>query len=251
MADNRKYYYLKLKESYFDEDAIVLLESMQDGVLYSNILLKLYLKSLKNGGKLQLDENIPYTSQMIATITRQQVGTVERALQIFMKLGLVEPLQNGALYMSNIELLIGQSSTEGERKRKARLALQAQKALPERSADKCPPYQADICPPEIEIEKEIDIEIEKERELETGHPAPAYGRYRNVFLSDKELAELKNELPGKWEYYIDRLSCHIASSGKKYKSHAATIYKWAQEDAAKKAPKKGIPDYTCKEGESL
>ena len=94
MSDNRKYYYLKLKENYFDEDAIVLLESMQDGILYSNILLKLYLKSLKNGGKLQLDENIPYTAQMIATITRQQVGTVERALQIFMKLGLVEPLQN-------------------------------------------------------------------------------------------------------------------------------------------------------------
>ena len=128
MSDNRKYYYLKLKENYFDEDAIVLLESMQDGILYSNILLKLYLKSLKNGGKLQLDENIPYTAQMIATITRQQVGTVERALQIFMKLGLVEPLQNGALYMSNIELLIGQSSTEGERKRRARLALQEQKA---------------------------------------------------------------------------------------------------------------------------
>ena len=111
MSDNRKYYYLKLKENYFDEDAIVLLESMQDGILYSNILLKLYLKSLKNGGKLQLDENIPYTAQMIATITRQQVGTVERALQIFMKLGLVEPLPSGALYMSNIELLIGQSST--------------------------------------------------------------------------------------------------------------------------------------------
>ena len=47
MSDNRKYYYLKLKESYFDDDAIVLLESMQDGMLYSNILLKLYLKSLK------------------------------------------------------------------------------------------------------------------------------------------------------------------------------------------------------------
>jgi len=122
MADNRKYYYLKLKESYFDEDAIVLLESMQDGVLYSNILLKLYLKSLKNGGKLQLDENIPYTAQMIATITRQQVGTVERALQIFMKLGLVEPLQNGALYMSNIELLIGQSSTGAQTPRKAGFA---------------------------------------------------------------------------------------------------------------------------------
>lgn len=224
MSDNRKYYYLKLKENYFDEDAIVLLESMQDGILYSNILLKLYLKSLKNGGKLQLDENIPYTAQMIATITRQQVGTVERALQIFMKLGLVEPLQNGALYMSNIELLIGQSSTEGERKRRARLALQEQKALPKAGADKCPPYQADICPPEIEIEKEI--EKERERELDTGQPArAAYGRYENVFLSQSELDGLKADLPGKWDYYIDRLSCHIASSGKRYKSHAATIYK--------------------------
>ena len=246
MSDNRKYYYLKLKESYFDDDAIVLLESMQDGMLYSNILLKLYLKSLKYGGTLQLDENIPYTAQMIATITRQQVGTVERALQIFMKLGLVEPLDNGALYMSNIELFIGQSSTEGERKRRARMKISEQKRLSGQVSE----AKADICPPEIEIKKEIDIEIEKERELETGHPA-AYGRYNNVFLSDKELAELKAELPGKWEYYIDRLSCHIASSGKKYKSHAATIYKWAQEDEAKKKPKKGIPDYTCKEGESL
>ena len=238
MSDNRKYYYLKLKENYFDEDAIVLLESMQDGVLYSNILLKLYLKSLKNGGKLQLDENIPYTAQMIATITRQQVGTVERALQIFMKLGLVEPLQNGALYMSNIELLIGQSSTEGERKRRARLALQGQKALPKAGADKCP--------------SEIEIEKERERELDTGQATrAAYGRYGNVFLTQSELDGLKADLPGKWDYYIDRLSCHIASSGRKYHSHAATIYKWAQEDAAKKIPKKGIPDYSCKEGESL
>ena len=121
MSDNRKYYYLKLKENYFDDDSIVLLESMQDGVLYSNILLKLYLKSLKHGGRLQLDENIPYTAQMIATITRQQIGTVERALQIFLKLGLVEVLDSGTFYMSNIELLIGQSSTEAERKRAARL----------------------------------------------------------------------------------------------------------------------------------
>ena len=247
MADNRKYYYLKLKENFFDSDSIVLLEDMKDGILYSNILLKLYLKSLKNGGKLQLDENIPYTAQMIATLTRQQVGTVERALGIFQQLGLVEQLHGGLLYMTDIELMIGQSSTEAERKRAARLA---NKALP-------PPrtnggHLSDIRPPEIEIEKEIDIEIEKERELETGHPAPAaYGRYHNVILSDTELDGLKTELPGKWEYYIDRLSCHIASSGRKYKSHAATIFKWAQEDAAKKAPKKGIPDYTCKEGESL
>ena len=234
MSDNRKYYYLKLKESYFDDDAIVLLESMQDGMLYSNILLKLYLKSLKYGGTLQLDENIPYTAQMIATITRQQVGTVERALQIFMKLGLVEPLDNGALYMSNIELFIGQSSTEGERKRRARMKISEQKRLSGQVSE----AKADICPPEIE--------------LKPGRAAPAaYGRYKNVILTDTELSELKAELPDKWEYYIDRLSGYIASTGRKYKNHAATIRRWAADDTAKAAPKKGIPDYSYKEGESL
>ena len=153
MSNNRKYYYLKLKENYFDDDSIVLLESMQDGVLYSNILLKLYLKSLKHGGRLQLDEDIPYSAQMIATITRQQIGTVERALQIFLKLGLVEVLDSGTFYMSNIELLIGQSSTEAERKRAARLQNKALSA-PRTNGG----HLSDIHPPEIEIEIKRDRE---------------------------------------------------------------------------------------------
>lgn len=249
MADNRKYYYLKLKENFFDSDSIVLLEDMKDGILYSNILLKLYLKSLKNGGKLQLDEHIPYTAQMIATLTRHQIGTVERALEIFRQLGLVEQLDSGAFYMTDIELMIGQSSTEAERKRAARLENKA--LLPPRTKGG---HLSDICPPEIEIEieKEIDIELEKERELETGHPAPAaYGIYSNVFLSDTELSELQAELPSKWEFYIDRLSGYIASTGKQYRNHAATIRRWAADDTAKAAPKQGIPDYTYKEGQSL
>jgi predicted phage replisome organizer len=247
MADSRKYYYLKLKENFFDGDSIVLLESMQDGILYSNILLKLYLKSLKNGGRLQLDEHIPYTAQMIATLTRHQIGTVERALNVFRQLGLVEQLDSGLLYMTDIELMIGQSSTEAERKRAARQENRA--LLPQRTNVG---HLSDVCPPEIEIKKEIEIEIEKERERETGQAAPAlYGRYKNVLLTDTELAELQAELPDKWEYYIDRLSGYIASTGKTYQNHAATMLRWAADDRAKQASKKGIPDYTCKEGESL
>lgn len=107
---------------------------------------------------------------------------------------------------------------------------------------------------ELEIEKEIDIELEikREGEIKTGQTARApFGRYKNVFLSEKELAELQTELPGKWEYYIDRLSGYIASSGKKYRNHAATIRRWAADDEAKKAPKQKIPDYSYREGESL
>lgn len=172
MSDNREYYYLKLKENYFDDDSIVLLESMQDGVLYSNILLKLYLKSLKHGGRLQLDEDIPYTAQMIVTITRQQIGTVERALQIFLKLGLVEVLDSGTFYMSNIELLIGQSSTEAS-------------------------------------------------------------------------------FPAVWEQYIEKLSEYMASTGKRYQSHAATIRRWAGEDAKKTVTPSRNRDYNVKEDETV
>ena len=50
MADNKKYYYLKLKENFFDSPEIKVLEAMQNGYKYSNLLLKLYLKSLRFEG---------------------------------------------------------------------------------------------------------------------------------------------------------------------------------------------------------
>lgn len=248
MADNRKYYYLKLKENYFDDDSIVLLESMQDGILYSYILLKLYLKSLKHGGRLQLDESIPYTPQMIATITRQQIGTVERAIKIFLQLGLMEQMQDGAFYMTNIELLIGQSSTEGERKRRARQANRLALNPGGQMSAHCP----DIRPPEIERELEIEIEIEKERELEKGHAAPAaLGRYQNVLLSAGELSELQTDFPAVWQEYIERLSEYMASTGRTYKSHTATIRRWIADDWRKAAPPARDRDYSVKDGDTV
>ena len=249
MADNRKYYYLKLKENFFDSDSIVLLEDMKDGILYSNILLKLYLKSLKNGGKLQLDEHIPYTAQMIATLTRHQIGTVERALEIFRQLGLVEQLDSGAFYMTDIELIIGQSSTEAERKRAARLENKA--LLPPRTKGG---HLSDIRPPEIEIELEKEIEIKREIEKvrpETGHPSHTYGRYQNVFLTDVELADLQTSFPVVWEQYIEKLSEYMASTGKRYQSHAATIRRWAGEDAKKTVTPSRNRDYSVKEDETV
>ena len=248
MADNRKYYYLKLKETYFDDDSIVLLESMQDGILYSYILLKLYLKSLKHGGRLQLDENIPYTPQMIATITRQQIGTVERAIKIFLQLGLMEQMPDGAFYMSNIELLIGQSSTEGERKRRARQANRLALNPGGQMSAHCP----DVCPPEIEKEIELEIKIERELELEKGQTAPAaFGRYQNVFLSAGELAELQTDFPTVCQEYIERLSEYMASTGKTYKSHAATIRRWIADDRRKGAPAVRSRDYRVMDGDTV
>ena len=99
MPDNKKYYYLRLKENFFDDNAMKIMESMPDGYLYSNILLKMYLASLQSDGRLMLNNYIPYNAQMIASITRHQTGTVEKALTIFEQLGLIEILDNGAIRM--------------------------------------------------------------------------------------------------------------------------------------------------------
>ena len=249
MSDNRKYYYLKLKENYFDDDSIVLLESMQDGVLYSNILLKLYLKSLKHGGRLQLDDNIPYTAQMIATITRQQIGTVERALQIFLKLGLVEVLDSGTFYMSNIELLIGQSSTEAERKRAARLQNKALFA-PRTNGG----HLSDIRPPEIEIELEKEIEIKREIEKgrsESGRTARAYGRYQNVFLTDEELADLQASFPTVWSQYIEKLSEYMASTASGIRATPPPSGAGPVRTRRKQPPPTRNRDYSVKEDETV
>ena len=79
--------------------------------------------------------------------------------------------------------------------------------------------------------------------------ARIFGRYGNVFLTDVEVDELQADLPSVWQDYIERLSEYMASTGKTYKSHVATIRRWAKEDRHK--GKGGISDYSCKEGESL
>lgn len=58
-----------------------------------------------------------------------------------------------------------------------------------------------------------------------------FGEFENVRLSTDELQKLKSKLGAETESYIERLSSYIASSGKKYKSHYATILSWTQKDA--------------------
>ena len=138
MADNRKYYYLKLKEGFFESEEIKILESMKDGYIYSNILLKLYLRSLRNEGRLMYRNVIPYTPEILATLVGHQVGTVEKALEIFRNLELIEILDNGAIYMMDIQNFIGQSSTEADRQRAYYNRVKGEKALlqiPENGAE--------------------------------------------------------------------------------------------------------------------
>lgn len=98
----------------------------------------------------------------------------------------------------------------------------------------------------------ININKLKENQIKgaSGEPPAPFGRYKNIFLSESEYAELKEEYPDRLERLIEEMSQYIAASGNDYVCHAAALRRWLDKEKKEK-PKKGIPDYTCKEGESL
>lgn len=141
MADNKKYYYIKLKEDFFDKEEIVLLESGKDGFKYSNFLLKLYLKSLRGDGRLIFTEFIPYDTKMLAKLTRFSENFVKKALKKLRDFELIEVLDDGVIYMLNIQEFIGESSTEADRKRVYRRKIEEEKSgqMSGQMSDKCTP----------------------------------------------------------------------------------------------------------------
>lgn len=234
MSDNKKYYYLKLRENFFDNDDVAILESMPDGILYSNILLKLYLRSLKNNGKLMFNNRIPYNAQMLSTITRQPVAVIEKAVGIFKEMGLIEVLDNGAIYMLDIQNFIGSSNTEADRKREYRrkIALEKDQKLLGHLSGQMSDEQA----PEIEIEKEIKKEIDTEIEIDSAkdNSSAAIAEYyqsRIGVLDGKQFQQLLDYIR------FDHMECELvklaiekaADNSKRSFGYVNSILKnWAQ-----------------------
>lgn len=187
---------MRLKENFFDSDEMIILENLdnRDGIVYSNILLKLYLRSLKNDGKLMFNERIPFNSQMLSTIVRQSVGVVEKALKVFVELGLVEIMDNGAIYMLDIQKFIGKTSTEADRKRIYREKIAAEKGLLE-TKGQMSGQTSDKRTPELELEKKKEKEKEKEYIAVENFIFPDY-------LSEKAVEQIKKGNPKNYEFRI-------------------------------------------------
>jgi hypothetical protein len=87
---------------------------------------------------------------------------------------------------------------------------------------------------QVRLGKDRDrIELGEDSIEEAAPPKPTrhkYGLYENVLLTDEDYKKLKEEFPHDYSARIERLSEYIASTGKKYKNHLATIRNWARND---------------------
>jgi len=160
--DATKFYWLQLREDFFDEDAIDWLEEQPNGKEYSLFYLKLCLKSLRTNGVLIRRVGnmlVPYDHVKLGELTKTPSDTVMVAMQLLLKIGLVKTLENGELYVTQVENMIGSQSKSAFKKQQQRLNAKSKLLLGGG-------HEEDTCPPNIEkeIEQEQELELEKEKE---------------------------------------------------------------------------------------
>ena len=219
MSENKRYYWIKLKESFMTSDAVDFLMSQPDGANYVVLYQMLCLKTINTGGRLERhigEVIIPYDEAKIQRDTKYfTIDTVRVALTLYKSLGLIYVDNNGALCLTDHENLVGSETQWAIQKRNQRT-----KSLPEAAGGQippqCPSVVQDSVHPEIEIrDRDKEIETDKETESRTkggvgeneGADAPAptqttkkqvqrhqYGEFGWVKLTDAEYQKLVNDM---------------------------------------------------------
>ena len=168
--DSTKFYWLQLKEDFFDEDAIDWLEEQPNGKEYSLFYLKLCLKSLRTNGILVRKVGtmlVPYDHIKLGELTKTNPDTVLIAMELLMKIGLVEKLENGELYLTQVSDLIGSQSKSAFKKQQQLAKKSLNLITNDDRVEKIPPQGGKNSTPIVEkIPPKIDIDIELELDKE-------------------------------------------------------------------------------------
>ncbi len=119
----KKYYWMKLKEDFFDDDAIEWLEDQPKGKEYALFYLKLCLKSLKTNGILIRQVGtmlVPYDTKKLSEVTKTEFDTVVVAMELLKRIGLVEILECGEICIPRMEEMIGSETDKAAIMRRIR-----------------------------------------------------------------------------------------------------------------------------------
>lgn len=257
MADVK---WVKITTDMFDNRKIKHLRRLPEGnnIVLIWVMLLTMAGRCNAGGMIFLTENIPYTPKMLADELDFEESTVLLALQALEQFSMIatdgqhfriagwDEYQN----IEGMDKIREQNRLRKQRQRERRRIEAAQFSTLPASCDSHGTVTENHA-----TDKEEERDIKKEEikdnmgdsgtpESPTPAPKPSkpvkhkHGEYKNVLLTDEELDKLKEEYPD-WEERIDRLSAYVESTGKKYKSHYATIRNWARKDGVKRGANRG------------
>lgn len=220
---NKKYYWLKLKEDFFEEDAISWIEEQENGKDYCLFYLKLCLKSLKTNGLLIRNVGsmlVPYDIKTLARVTNTEPDTVRVAMELFKRIGLVQILENGEIYISELQNMVGSETSKAQLMRNKR---QKDKKVIE-SGNNVTLMLPDSYSNEenryTEIEIEIEKELEKEKEIEIDIEKENLSKFAKLYEANLGLingisAEWLQELCETIDYKLFKRAIEIATDRNK------------------------------------
>ncbi len=156
MADEKKYYWLRLDRNFFKRHDIRIIESMKNGKEYVLFYMKLLLESIDHEGSLRFNELIPYNDDMLSTITNTNIDIVRSAVQVFQQLDMLEILDDQTIYITDTKKMLGEAKSTDRvkrfREKQKQLAIETDCNVTETLHET-----------EIEIEKEKDIDKDKKK----------------------------------------------------------------------------------------
>lgn len=224
MAEKR-FYWLKLKENFFDLATIDYLSSIPNGCEYIVLYQKICLLTLNSGGRMcsQVGEMlIKFDESKIARDTKFSVDTVSAAMAMFRKIGLIYEEDDGVLTIPYVEDSVGSETQSAERVRKHR-SNKKEEAL---QSNVTSPLQCNKNVTQILDTDNRDKIIEKRDKKKSYSDA--------VTLSDDEYTKLSTTHSKPFvDKCIEVLNNYKLSSGKKYKSDYHAILSWVIEKVTK------------------
>lgn len=127
MATGKRYFWIKLRESFMTSDTVDFLMGQKDGANYVVLYQMLCLKTINTGGRLsrQIGEvMIPYDIEKIQRDCKWfSADTIRVALNLYKALGLIYEDRSGTLVLADHESMVGSETDWGEQKRRQRAAL--------------------------------------------------------------------------------------------------------------------------------
>ena len=250
MADVK---WIKIVTDIFDDEKIKLIDSMpeRDGIIVIWFKLLCLAGKQNTGGVFLLNDKMPYTDEMFATIFNRPLNTVRLALKTFEDFGMVEIVNDTITlphWSKHQSLDKIEKAKEKTRKRvAAHRERQKQKALAESNGySNVTVMESNATDKEEEKEREIEKDIDLDEDVVSGALPADYngGDYTNednklslfkdrVYLSENQLADLLDKLGLElFDEYIYRLNNFLKSTGANVKNHYETILKWYNEDRA-------------------
>lgn len=243
MSKNKKYYWLKLKEDFFEEDTISWIEEQENGKEYCLFYLKLCLKSLKTNGTLVRNVGtmlVPYDAKQLGKITNTDIDTVRVAMELFTKIGLVEILDNGEIYLNQLENMVGSETKWAKYKKNQRenskldnvqkKSIDSPKSVHTETEQEQEQEQEKETEQEIDLEQELEKELEQQQDIERKDVVGLVSIYF-PYLNEKDLNTIVNEFlkTNKDLYYLSE-KLILTTDAKNIENKVGYLLKAIKED---------------------